>query len=80
MLLPFDDKSLHQITLMNGKAWYKYIVYKYKNILFSSYGSQLIGTKNVVEEGGGMIHIKEQKSMVAVRGERNAKQTCKVNL
>ncbi len=52
----------------------------YKNILFSSYVSQLIGTKKAVEEGGGMIHIKEQKSMVAVRGERNAKQTRKVNL
>lgn len=73
----FDDKSLHQKSL---NEWHVVILNTYKNILFSSYVSQLIGTKNVVEQGGGTIHIKEQKSMVAVRGERNAKQTRKVNL
>lgn len=72
----FDEKSLHQISL---NEWHVVILNTYKNILFSSYVSQLIGT-NFVEQGGGTIHIKEQKSMVAVRGERNAKQTRKVNL
>lgn len=33
-----------------------------------------------MEEVGGKIHIKEQESMAAVRGELNAKQTHKVNL
>lgn len=36
--------------------------------------------KIAMEEGGGTIHIKEQESMVAVRGELNAKQTHKANL
>lgn len=33
-----------------------------------------------MEEVGGKIHIIEQESMAAVRGELNAKQTYKGNL
>lgn len=71
----FDDKSLHQIS---SNEWHDNISNTYKNILFSSYGSRK--EKINVEEGGGKIHIKEQESTAAVRGELNAKQTHKVNL